>query len=156
MRITVEYLLSPDEFRRATTVIRSRYRIYLWVLAAAFGAFGVVQLVRGDAYVATFCLLLVPFYLVADAGRLGIGRSAAEFERRVRAPIIAVFTDETFATHSATANIEVPWRTLNKVVETSEFFLMYSSPGSAVIIPKRVFAPADAAQLSAFLRNTPP
>src|SRR5260370_42155068 len=103
MRIAVEYLLSPDEFRRAMMVIRARYRIYMWVLAAVFGTFGVVQLVRGAAYVATFSLPLVPFYLVAGAGRVGIRRAAAGLECSVRGPGIAVYADHAQAARPAIA-----------------------------------------------------
>lgn len=155
MHIEGEYLLTADEYAGALKVTRAYRRWATLALAGAFGLVGITLIASGNPQPGGFCLALVPVYLAAPALEIRWFRN--RFERRTdRLPTMAVFTDTTFATHSATQTVKVAWQSCLKTVETPESFLIFASKRNVAVVPKRAFSPPDLAALSDFLRDAVP
>lgn len=54
-----------------------------------------------------------------------------------------VFSDEEITIRSEVANASVKWAAYGQVRETSRYFLLYSAPGFANVVPKRYFPSPD-------------
>jgi hypothetical protein len=59
--------------------------------------------------------------------------------RALREPVTYVFTPETLSANGATVSWTMKWEALTAVQETKNLFLLYTSPKSAAILPKRFF-----------------
>lgn len=155
MHIEGEYLLTGDEYAGALKITRAYRRWATLALAGVFGLNGIAMTVSGNPQPGVFCLVLVPVYLAAPA--LENKWLTSRFERRTdRLPMLAVFTDTTFATRSAMQTVQIAWQACLKTVETPELFLIYASKRNIAVVPKRAFSPADLAALSDFLRDAVP
>ena len=155
MYVQGEYLLTADEYARALQVIRSYRR---WVFLGLTGVCtigGIAMIISGNPQPGGFMLAMALAYVFGAP--LEIMWLRAKYERRTnRVPVVAVFTDATFATRSALRTVEEAWPAFVQAVETPEFFLIYVARRRAVIVPKRAFSPADTVQVSDFLRATMP
>ena len=151
MQITATYQLSLDELKRGTKAISAKRRAIVWVLAAISAAIGIIDLVVAPSPVAGICVAIALTYTFLLT--IGSNRAVAKQAHRLCVPTEATFTAETFATRSPLGSTEYRWQALTKVAENSEFFLLYITARAAVLIPKRAFAPADADQMSSFLKN---
>lgn len=61
------------------------------------------------------------------------------------------FDDFGFSSESQLRQHRLAWATLTRTVETPEAFLIYTTPQTLLIIPKRAFADADVAALGSLL-----
>lgn len=150
MYVSGEYVLTAQEYGEALSVIRARRKIVVYGLAAAFFLVAVVLIVLGNFGPGIFCLIVSPIYLLAwryeiERARVAyVGRSGGR-------TMVATFRDDAFVTSSPLRTVENSWRDFSAIVETSKFFLLYTDPRFAVIVPKRAFSPQDARQVSELL-----
>ena len=75
----------------------------------------------------------------------------------VGGPTTFRFDDYGFASESSMRQHRLAWAVLVRVPETAQAFLVYTTPGTVLIVPKRAFADAEVARLRRWLpeRITP-
>lgn len=83
--------------------------------------------------------------------RLGARRALARYPTLQGAQTIEV-TDEGVRTANERADHTVGWEVVQRVVETPEFFFIYTSPRRALHIPRRAVRDADLQPLRALFR----
>ncbi len=68
-------------------------------------------------------------------------------ERRVEA------SDQGIKTDAGVASSQLTWKAYMRFVETTDFFLLYTSPACFVIMPKRAFQPVQVGEFRNLLKS---
>ena len=148
MHITAAYQLSPAEARRGLSRINRRQR-RSGALAGTFALLSALNFAEHIAALGVFCIFACAFYgfLSLFSSRMAVRKNAS----RLCGMRTVTFTEEFLAAETDLSKSKVKWAALFKAEETPEFFLLYVTKRSAVILPKRAFTVEQNAELGVFL-----
>jgi len=151
--VTVSFELTHPELRRGLAKILRKRRVWLAVQTACLVALGISFLQTGRPVPGGLILAVAWLYLVTVfAGPYMAANKAFD---TLCIPTEMTFTDESYTAATSMARAEINWRKLVKTEEHAEFFLLYLTQKTAVIVPKRAFSVEDAAVFGAFLNAAP-
>jgi hypothetical protein len=155
----VNFQFTLDDYRNA---FRAHYRkgasaFMRWMLRLVL-VIGVLLLLASIMMVITrqgpSTAALPPFLLGAAWIWIGMGKTYLLSARSQFAKSPALrelrrieFTDEGVKTDSGIASSQLSWKALLRYVESSDTFLLYTSPGCFAIVPKRVLQPEQVNEL---------
>ncbi|WP_199440939.1 YcxB family protein [Umezawaea beigongshangensis] len=138
-----------DEYVRGMGFAFRGRDVLLRVLAAVSLVLGVLYLLSGEIWAGATCVGAALFLIWnTTAGRRRAVRKAAE---RLCVPTRWTVTDEGISAVTATERYAVRWTAFHRLRETAEFFLLHQSPTVVLVLPKRLLAAEQAAELSALL-----
>lgn len=128
-----------------------------WLMPVLMVAFMLLYLVLTPSELTTHTILV--FALPVGFAAVGImyfkvaGKRAwiKQALANVGGPTSYRFDDFGFSSESQLRQHRLAWATLTRTVETPEAFLIYTTPQTLLIIPKRAFADADVAALGSLL-----
>lgn len=84
----------------------------------------------------------------------GIGRAwAKQALSNIGGPTTFRFDDYGFTSESSLRQYRLAWAGLARSLETPQAFVVYTTPGTVLIVPKRAFADHEVVRLSALLRE---
>jgi hypothetical protein len=155
----VNFQFTLDDYRNA---FRAHYRkgasaYRRWMLRLVL-AIGVLLLLASIMMIITrqgpLTAALPPFLLGAAWTWIGMGKTyllsaRSQFAKNpaLREPRRIEFTDKGVKTDSGIASSQLSWKALLRYVESSDTFLLYTSPGCFAIVPKRVLQPEQVNEL---------
>ncbi len=153
MHILANYTLTPDEALRGTRTFKQLWYTVSMVAGACLvlTGLGSVYLAgdqRGLGFIMAFNGLL--FLILPEAvlrwARLRRGAQAYS-------PVEVLLDDEGLTLRTEASEGGLAWAAFAQIQRLNGFWLFRISRSQAVIIPERVFDPATAAELEAFLRS---
>lgn len=153
MLVTVDFELTHPELRRGLAKILRKRRVWLAVQMLCFIALG-VSFLRTDRPVLGGLLLALAWFYLLTVVTTPYLMASRTFDK-LCVPTEMTFTDETYAVVTSMASAEINWRRLVRTEEHAEFFLLYFTRKTAVIVPRRAFSVEDAAVFRAFLAAAP-
>jgi hypothetical protein len=155
----VNFQFTLDDYRNA---VRTHYRkgasaYRRWMLRLVM-AIGVLLLLTGILMVITrqgpLTATIPPLLLGAAWTWIGMGktyqlsaRSQFATNPALRGPRRVEFDDDGVNTDAGIASSQVSWKAFLRYVESSDTFLLYTSPACFVIVPKRVLQPEQVTEL---------
>jgi hypothetical protein len=108
--------------------------------------------VRGQ--VLTIVLPLAFVIIMTTYFQRGIGRAwANQALSNIGGQTTFRFDDYGFTSESSLRQHRLAWAGLARSLETPQAFVVYTTPGTVLIVPKRAFADADVVRVSALLRE---
>jgi hypothetical protein len=161
----VNFQFTLDDYRNA---VRTHYRkgasaYRRWMLRLVL-VIGVLLLLAGILMVITrqgpLTTALPPLFLGAAWTWIGTGKIYLLSARNqfvkipaVRGPRRVEFSDDGVNTDAGIASSQLSWKALLRYVESSDTFLLYTSPGCFAIVPKRVLQPEQVNELRRLLQT---
>jgi hypothetical protein len=161
----VRFQFTLDDYRNA---FRAHYRkgasaFTRWMLIVVL-AIGVLLLLISLLFVITgqraLNVVLPPFLLGAFWIWIGMGKTymlsaKSQFAKNpvLREPRRVEFSDAGVKTDAGIASSQVGWKAFLRFVESSETFLLYTSPACFVIVPKRVLQTEQVSELRRLLQT---
>ena len=155
----VNFQFTLDDYRKA---FRAHYRkgasaLMRWVLRLVL-MIGVLFLLTGVLFVITgqraLNVVLPPFLFGAFWSWIGTGKiyqlsARNQFAKNpaLREPRRVEFSDGGVNTDAGIASSQVSWKAYVRYVESTDTFLVYTSPACFVIVPKRVLQPEQENEL---------
>jgi hypothetical protein len=155
----VNFQFTLDDYRNA---FRTHYRkgasaYTRWMLKLTL-IIGVLLLLAGVLLVITgqraLGVVLPPVLVGALWTWLGMGKTyllsaRSQFKKSpvLREPRRIEFSDDGVKTDSGIASSQVSWKAILRYVESSDTFLLYTSPACFAIVPKRVLQPEQVIEL---------
>ena len=155
----VNFQFTLDDYRNA---FRAHYRkgasaFTRWMLIVVL-VVGVLLLLLSVLFIITgqraLNVVLPPLFLGAFWTWIGMGktyqlsaRSQCAKSPALREPRRIEFNDDGVKTDSGIASSQVSWKAILRYVESSETFLLYTSPACFAIVPKRVLQPEQVNEL---------
>lgn len=147
MEITGQYSMTPKELRRGLWAIAPGRQTVMYALYFV-GVFagGTSGFQHFD--VATVVIVLVLLGVFWFVLRRAQGKQLA----RLAVPTTLTLTDETATIALPEASVTHRWEGFLKLRSVEDFWLFYTTPRCAVIIPKRAFDAGQREQVEAFVR----
>lgn len=161
----LNFQFTLDDYRNA---FRAHYRkgasaFTRWMLIVVL-VVGVLFLLLSVLFVITgqraLNVVLPPLFLGAFWTWIGMGMTYQLSARNqfakspaLREPRRIEFTDEGVKTDSGMASSQVSWKALLRYAESSDTFLLYTSPACFAIVPKRVLQPEQVNELRRLLQT---
>lgn len=153
MLVTVSFELTHPELRRGLAKILLMRRVWLALQMLCFAAAG-INFLRTDRHMLGGLFLALAWFYFLTVVTTPYLMASRAFDK-LCVPTEMTFTDESYAAVTALAKSEISWRKLVKTEEHPDFFLLYLTQKSAVIVPQRAFSVEDAAVFRAFLNAAP-
>jgi hypothetical protein len=157
--MVVNFQFTLDDYRNA---FRAHYRkgasaYRRWMLRLVL-VIGVLLLLAGVLMVITrqspLSAALTPFLLGAAWTWIGMGKiyllsARSQFAKSpaLREPRRIEFNGEGVKTDAGIASSQASWKAFLRYVESTDTFLLYTSPACFAIVPKRVLQPAQVNEL---------
>jgi hypothetical protein len=108
--------------------------------------------VRGQALTVVLPLLFV--IIMTTYFQRGFGRAwAKQALSNIGGPTTFRFDDYGFTSESSLRQHRLAWASLARSLETPQAFVVYTTPGTMLIVPKRAFADDEVIRVSALLRE---
>ncbi|HEX3103218.1 MAG TPA: YcxB family protein [Terriglobales bacterium] len=161
----VNFQFTLDDYRNA---FRTHYRkgasaFTRWMLRLVL-VVGVLFLLLSVLFVITgqraLNVVLPPFLFGAFWAWVGMGKTyllsaRSQFAKSpaLREPRRVEISDDGVKTDSGIASSQVSWKGILRYVESSDTFLLYTSPACFAIVPKRVLQPEQVTELRELLPN---
>jgi YcxB-like protein len=147
--------VGADDLRQALARLPGRQRLWLWPgLLVVFTVLrGVVDPESFDSSVvlalavpSVIVVALMSYFVVAGR-RAWVKQALAN----IGGPTSFRFDDFGFSSESKLRQHRLAWTALARATETPESFLIYTSPQTLLIVPKRAFSAADVTALQSLL-----
>jgi hypothetical protein len=153
VHIVLTYQFTQAEIVRSLKRARRGPRTLLGIftgliLLVAVAEFSLGKFVVGGSFTG---IAVTYAFLLVFGQRLSVRR---QLSHQTRVTTVTL-TDQAIAFENDLSRGEVKWPVFVKTQETREFFLLFQSNRLVRVLPKRAFAPEQAAEFSTFLADRP-
>jgi hypothetical protein len=140
--IHVSFQISEKEFKQAIRGLLIPNRIGIYAVIACSVLLVNLMGINGLDTMAIWSRILLPVFLIVIImfiiGRLSSSRSYKQTSFS-KGELKYIFNEDVIEYDAPDSSGNLKWSTLKKFKETKEFFYLYTTSFSAIIIPKRAF-----------------
>lgn len=148
--------MTEADLVQVVTQLRGSKRPWLVLVMLAAAVLPLVILNWGNWRGLTLTVLLPMAFVIVMTlyFQRGVGRAwAKQALTNIGGPTSFRFDDYGFTAESTLRQHRLAWAGLARSLETQHAFLVYTTPATVLIVPKRAFADDDVLRLSAWLRE---